>query len=184
VLRRIAPKARLVLVSGYDPDDLRLASQAAGALGYLPKTTPARRLGTELQALVGLVDAVQSVLEEARTRFGKDSVTPRAARRFVREALEMWELDDLVDAVTLLVSELVTNSVVHAESEVEVLVRLTPDAARVEVTDSSDTQLVPRDALDSDTSGRGLALVESVARRWGVRPGPSGGKTVWFEVER
>jgi hypothetical protein len=78
----------------------------------------------------------------------------------------------------------VTNAVVHASSDVEVLVRLTADAAVVEVTDTSDTAPTPRVAADEDTSGRGMALVDALARSWGVRPAPGGGKTVWFEVAR
>jgi anti-sigma regulatory factor (Ser/Thr protein kinase) len=78
----------------------------------------------------------------------------------------------------------VSNAVVHADSDVEVLVRLTADTAQIEVTDISEMALAPRDAGDEESSGRGLAIVEAMARRWGVRPGPSGGKTVWFEVER
>ena len=81
-------------------------------------------------------------------------------------------------------SELVTNAVVHAGSEVEVMVQLTPTAARVEVTDASADAVAPRDAGADEDSGRGLALVGSLARRWGIRPAPGGGKTVWFEVER
>ena len=183
-IKDAAPEAQIVLVSGHDPADLRLASRAAGAVGWLSKDTPARRMASELEALVALVDAVQAVLDEARTRLGRDATTPRAARRFVREALEMWNLDDLTDTVMLLVSELVTNAVVHAGSDVEVLVRLTGETACVEVTDSSEMAPVPRAARLEDQSGRGLALVEAMARRWGVRPRPGGGKTVWFEVER
>ena len=91
---------------------------------------------------------------------------------------------DLTDAVTLLVSELVTNAVLHAGSDVEVTVQLTPTAARVEVTDASADAPAPRHAATDEDSGRGLALVGSLARRWGVRPTPGGGKTVWFEVDR
>ena len=94
------------------------------------------------------------------------------------------ELEDLAESVTLLVSEVVTNAVVHASSDVEVLVRLTADAAVVEVTDTSDTAPAPRVADDEDTSGRGMALVDALARSWGVRAAPGGGKTVWFEVAR
>ena len=183
-IREAAPQAKVVLVSGHDPGELRLASRAAGALGWLSKDTPARRMAIELEAIVALVDAVQAVLDEARTRLGRDDTTPRAARRFVREALEMWNLDELTDTVMLLVSELVTNAVVHAGSDVEVMVRLTGEAACVEVTDSSEAAPVPRDAELEDQSGRGLALVEAMARRWGVKPCPGGGKTVWFEVDR
>jgi DNA-binding NarL/FixJ family response regulator len=183
-IREAAPEAQVVLVSGHDPADLRLASRAAGAVGFLAKETPAREMAAELQALAGLVEAVQAVLDEASTRLGRDTASPRAARRFVTEALRMWDLDELADTVTLLVSELVTNAVVHAGSDVEVLVRLTGDAACVEVTDTSELAPAPREASLEDASGRGLALVEAMARRWGVRPCPGGGKTVWFEVDR
>ncbi len=183
-IRRVAPKIRVVLVSSHDPAELGLASQAAGALGFLTKATRARRFGEELEAIAGLVGAIQAVLDEARTRLGRDDTTPRAARRFVRDALSQWDLDELTNTVTLLVSELVTNAVVHAQSDVEVLVRLTAEAACVEVTDSSESALAPRDAKIDEDSGRGLALVESMARRWGVRQAPGGGKTVWFEVDR
>jgi DNA-binding NarL/FixJ family response regulator len=187
-LRRVAPQARVVLMSGHDVTDLRLASEASGALGWLPKGTPARRINAELSALVDLVEAVQAILDEARTQLDRGMEAPRAARDFVRAALAGWdgggELDDLADSVTLLVSEVVTNAVVHASSGVEVLVRLTADAAVVEVTDTSEAAPVPRDADDEATSGRGMALVDALARSWGVRPAPGGGKTVWFEVAR
>jgi DNA-binding NarL/FixJ family response regulator len=183
-LREAAPDARIVLVSGHDPADLRVASRSAGAVGYLTKETPARRLAAELEALVGLVEAVEQLLTEASQRFEQDAQSPRAARRFVTQALTGWDDGDLTDTVTLLVSELVTNAVIHAGSEVEVMVRLTATAARIEVTDASAESIAPREAGANETSGRGLALVGTLARRWGVRPAPGGGKTVWFEVDR
>ncbi len=185
-LRAAAPNARIVLVSGHDPADLRSASRSAGAVGYLTKETPARRLAAELEALVGLVGAVEQLLSEASQRFEQDAQSARAARRFVSQVLTGWDDDegDLTDTVTLLVSELVTNAVLHAGSDVEVSVRLTPTAARIEVTDASGESVAPRDATSEEDSGRGLALVGNLAARWGVRPAPGGGKTVWFEVER
>ena len=129
---------------------------------------------------------MEQLLTEASQRFEQDTQSPRAARRFVTQALTGWDDDagDLTDTVTLLVSELVTNAVVHAGSEVVVMVQLTPTAARVEMTDASADAVAPRDAGADEDSGRGLALVGSLARRWGIRPAPGGGKTVWFEVER
>ena len=185
-LRAAAPHARIVLVSGHDPADLRVASRSAGALGYLTKETPARRLASELDALVGLVEAVEQLLTEASQRFEQDPQSARAARRFVSQALTGWDNDegDLTDTVTLLVSELVTNAVLHAGSDVEVMVRLTATAARIEVTDASGESIAPRDATTEEASGRGLALVGGLAQRWGVRPAPGGGKTGWFEVGR
>jgi DNA-binding NarL/FixJ family response regulator len=183
-LRQVAPDARIVLVSGHGAADLRAASRSAGAVGYLTKETPARHMASELGALVGIVEAVEQLLAEASEHFEQDTQSARAARRFVTQALTGAEDDDLTDTVTLLVSELVTNAVVHAGSDVEVLVRLTATAARVEVTDASARAVAPRAAASDDASGRGLALVGSLARRWGVRPVPGGGKTVWFEVDR
>jgi DNA-binding NarL/FixJ family response regulator len=183
-LREAAPDARIVLVSGHDASDLRVASRSAGAVGFLTKETPARRLASELEALVGLVEAVEQLLTEASQRFEQDTQSPRAARRFVTQALTELDDDDLTDTVTLLVSELVTNAVLHAGSQVEVMVRLTATAARIEVTDDSVEELAPRDAADDEDSGRGLALVGTLARRWGVRPAPERGKTVWFEIDR
>jgi DNA-binding NarL/FixJ family response regulator len=184
-LRAAAPEARIVLVSGHDAADLRVASRSAGAFGFLTKETPARYLGSELAALVGLVEAVEQLLAEASRRFEQDTRSAREARRFVSEALMGYDEEgDLTDTVTLLVSELVTNAVLHAGSDVEVLVRLTSTAARIEVTDASADSPAPRDAAQDEDSGRGLALVGSLARRWGVRPAAGGGKTVWFEVDR
>jgi DNA-binding NarL/FixJ family response regulator len=185
-LRAAAPEARIVLVSGHDLADLRTASRSAGAVGYLTKETPARRLATEISALVGLVEAVEQLLSEASQKFDQDAQSARAARRFVSQALTGWDDDegDLTDTVTLLVSELVTNAVVHAGSDVEVMVRLTSTAARIEVTDTSAESIRPRDATSEEDSGRGLAMVGSLAERWGVRPAPGGGKTIWFEVSR
>jgi DNA-binding NarL/FixJ family response regulator len=185
-LRAAAPEARIILVSGHDPTDLQVASRSAGAVGYLTKETPARRMAAELHALVGLVGAVEQLLSEASQRFEQDTQSARAARRFVSQVLTGWDDDegDLTDTVTLLVSELVTNAVVHAGSDVEVAVRLTSTAARIEVTDASAEAISPRDATSEEDSGRGLALVETLAPRWGVRPAPGGGKTVWFELQR
>lgn len=189
-LRERVPEARIVLVSGHDPSELRLASRSAGAVGYLTKDTPARRLAEELAALVGLVEAVEQLLAEAGARFDQTETSPRAARRFVADTLAAWDGtdEDLTDTVTLLVSELVTNAVGHAGSDVEVRVQLTPSTVRVEVTDTANATgaaLDPRPADAEATSGRGLAIVEGLARRWGVRPAAgTGGKTVWFELDR
>jgi len=190
-------------VSGHSPDDLRVAARSAGALGYISKETAPSRLPDDLVALAGLVDAVEAVLHEASTRLEGDLRSPGAARRFVSQQLSDWDDGSLLEVVTLLVSELVANAVVHAGSHVDVLVQLTDEIARVEVSDASDTlpgaghadvdasgePTVGADAdlgldPDADTSGRGLAIVEALAERWGARRRPAGGKTVWFEVRR
>lgn len=101
------------------------------------------------------------------------------ARQFVRDALEGSDVD--LDTATLLVSEVVTNAVLHARSPVTVSVTSREDVARIEVSDGSPVP--PRLHTFSSTSatGRGLRLVEQLSRDWGVELSTDG-KTVWFEV--
>jgi CheY-like chemotaxis protein/anti-sigma regulatory factor (Ser/Thr protein kinase) len=183
-LRRLAPGCRIILVSSHGADDLQRAARAAGAVGYLRKDTAASRLADEVWALTALVGAVSEVLVASSTRFGADLRSAREARRFVTSALDDWGIGDVAEVVTLLVSELVTNAIVHAESEVDVVVQLTPEVARVEVSDTSEAEPVIRPTGQEDESGRGLAIVDSFSRAWGVRPRHGGGKTIWFEVVR
>lgn len=89
-----------------------------------------------------------------------------------------------VDTAALLVSELVTNAILHARTAVVVCVRHQGGRVRIEVHDSSG--LTPRLHGFSGTSatGRGLQLLEGLAKRWGVEPDAEGvGKTVWCEVD-
>ena len=103
------------------------------------------------------------------------------ARRFAREQLRRSDAD--VDTVVLLVSEVVTNAVLHARSEVVVSVVDQGAVARIEVHDASPAgPRMHRFAVDSAT-GRGLRLIDQLAHRWGTAALPSGaGKVVWFEV--
>jgi serine/threonine-protein kinase RsbW len=88
-----------------------------------------------------------------------------------------------IETIELLVSELVTNAFLHAESVADVAIILRADAIRVEVGDDSPTPPRPQQAKDHEPSGRGLALVESLSSAWGVEVYEDG-KVVWFEVPR
>ncbi|WP_327295474.1 MULTISPECIES: ATP-binding protein [unclassified Streptomyces] len=107
----------------------------------------------------------------------------RVARRAVRDTLRTWELDGpFGDVATLLVSELVTNSMRHASGPIGVRVaRLDQATLRVEVSDPLPDAPRERTAGPDDESGRGLQLVACSAQRWGTARGRSG-KTVWFEL--
>ena len=83
--------------------------------------------------------------------------------------------------VELLVSELVTNAVLHAGTDVELVVRRLRKGVRVEVLDRSTRPPVPRAYDDEAMTGRGLALVRELSRVWGVDERKDG-KVVWFEV--
>ena len=105
------------------------------------------------------------------------------ARQFARRAAATSAAD--VDTVVLLVSEVVTNAVLHARSDIRLDVQASTDTVRVEVHDASPVEpRVHHFRLTSGT-GRGLRMVEQLARRWGVEADPArGGKIVWFEVGR
>ncbi|TJZ45326.1 serine/threonine protein phosphatase [Streptomyces piniterrae] len=106
--------------------------------------------------------------------------TAGQARRLARRALARWGLEELTDQVELLVSEVVTNAVRYAERPVTLRL-LRTDVLRCEVGD--DVPQLPRlrQARPSDEGGRGLYLVNRMARRWGATR-LSMGKVVWFEL--
>lgn len=103
------------------------------------------------------------------------------ARQFVDETLSGWGCDAFVDASRLLVSELVTNAVLHARTDMTLVVRLIRTGVRIEVHDGSPVAPVVRNYEDEAMTGRGLALVDELALRWGVER-ESDGKAVWFEL--
>jgi PAS domain S-box-containing protein len=103
------------------------------------------------------------------------------ARRFVRSALRGAPAE-AVDTAELLASELVTNAVLHARTEVEVRVWSHEGQVRVRVGDGRpDRPLVPRECRPYAGAGRGLAVVEELASSHGAHVG-EGRKTVWFEL--
>jgi two-component sensor histidine kinase len=103
----------------------------------------------------------------------------RARHALVRAGLD----EDLEHSVTLLATELVTNSVRHAglgeRDRIVLLATLAPDFARVEVHDGG-RGFDPE--VRHDAQGFGLRLIDSLATRWGVER--RGGCSVWFEVDR
>lgn len=107
--------------------------------------------------------------------------SPRAARRFAGEVLESWDLGEEMDSAGLIVSELGTNAILHADSAFEVALTRSKEGLRIAVTDSSPTVPVAPRPNASSATGRGLGIVASLARQWGVETGP-GGKTVWVEL--
>lgn len=105
---------------------------------------------------------------------------PGRARRLARRALVRWGLEELSDSVELLVSEVVTNAVRYAERPVTLRL-LRTDVLRCEVGDDSPQLPRQRRARETDEGGRGLFLVNRLARRWGATR-LSSGKVVWFEL--
>ncbi|MCG5213135.1 ATP-binding protein [Streptosporangium soli] len=103
-----------------------------------------------------------------------------AARRLVRDHLGR---DELADDCALIVTELVTNAVLHGGTAVRLT--LTAHERRVYAEIADDGAGRPRASVaDLDaTGGRGLLIVGTLARDWGVVADPDGGKVVWFVLE-
>lgn len=172
-LRLVAPDAKVVVFTGLDLTDVdSVRSTVAGVvrkgdIGYL-------------------VDVVEEVIgRAARTAvrvFPALLDSAHRAREFVEDRCRQWAIQDVVDDVLLVVSELVTNAITHARSACELRLVLTTSALRVEVGDGGDGSPDPLLAHDDDEHGRGLYLVAALSQAWGVDSDASGGKVVWAEV--
>ncbi len=104
-----------------------------------------------------------------------------AARRFVSATLAAWGIEALEDAATLLASELVANVVLHAGTDLDVVLRRPEGRLRIEVHDRDHRLPIRKHYSVTATTGRGLGLLEDLARTWGAEPTPRG-KVVWFEL--
>ncbi len=124
----------------------------------------------------------------ATAAFQPEPAAVAAARRFVRETLNSWQLpcrDELVCDAVLLTSELVTNAVVHAGTAVQVTCRLRAADVEVSVLDRHPARLIP-DPPDGSAgsdrpSGRGLLLPGALSSSWGITYAPTA-KVVWFRL--
>jgi anti-sigma regulatory factor (Ser/Thr protein kinase) len=111
-----------------------------------------------------------------------DHAAAARARRFVSDAMRAWGCEDSIADAELLVSELVTNAVLHARSETRVTVEREGTTVRVSVCDDSQARPRLRNYGPEAVTGRGLVIVDRIAKRWGVEPSDAG-KCVWFEIE-
>ena len=108
---------------------------------------------------------------------------PATARAHVAAACRGRLSAEATDAARLLVSELVTNCVLHAHSMITLAVDCDDAHVAVAVGDDGDGMPQVRDHVsDDDTHGRGLQLVEALAGEWGIQPSDDGGKVVWFRL--
>ncbi|WP_433284457.1 SpoIIE family protein phosphatase [Micromonospora sp. CA-244673] len=127
-----------------------------------------------------------------RVRLPADRRTPAAARALVRSALAEADLHELLNEALLLTTELTTNAVEHARTELDIEVEADPAGLTVTVTDFAsgpvDELMVGVRNTTSDIAevaerGRGLLLVDHFASRWGTTYLPTG-KGVWFRLDR
>lgn len=106
-----------------------------------------------------------------------------AARRLVIEALAGTPYEVLSDSAVLAVSELVTNALVHAGTEIDVQVSIDPRGVLVEVHDGNPQTPLRRSHSRQSGTGRGLHLVDGLVDEWGIAHREQG-KVVWFRLGR
>lgn len=130
---------------------------------------------------------------QVQLEVGPDPAEVGRARRWARSRLVGSGIRDdepLAETLILLISELVTNAVVHTGCPAVLRMLFgaaetegTAGTVRVEVADTSCRPPRQRHAAGEDTGGRGLELVDGLADRWGWQP-EGAGKQIWCEVDR
>ncbi|GHE65726.1 magnesium or manganese-dependent protein phosphatase [Streptomyces spiralis] len=107
------------------------------------------------------------------------------ARQQLRELLHDWSSSEQVDSAVLLLSEMLTNVLVHTDTDALLLAEVSGEKGerrmRVEVTDAGEELPHKRRPGELASSGRGLLLIELLADAWGVEP-RGVGKSIWFEL--
>jgi hypothetical protein len=114
-------------------------------------------------------------------RFAATRASVAESRRFVVESLADVPVD-VQDAVSLMVSELATNALMHATSEFELAIDRRATFVRVEVHDAGDGSPVLRSPSSNEPHGRGLRIVDELSDEWGASAAAGPGKSIWFVV--
>jgi anti-sigma regulatory factor (Ser/Thr protein kinase) len=99
--------------------------------------------------------------------FGRDSGEIARARAFIAAATREWELTGLSQDLELIVSELVSNALIHGTGEVLVEVSIVDDALRLQVSDDGGAS-VPQLRIAGGVGGWGLRVVNELADTWGT----------------
>lgn len=124
---------------------------------------------------------------DLRTPLSADPREVALARRRMNEHLHLQGIDgEVADSAVLLVSELVTNAILHGEPPVELRVAVAGPHVHVEVHDADTDSVLHLPAMGERSrerlGGRGLGLVAALSSRWGLHTDETG-KCVWFEID-
>ena len=170
-LQAAAPAISVIVVSGVS----RAATAGRAATGSV---SAAHDTATLIQTL----DAAVSNGVPVTLKLTVDAEAVGLARRFLRDRCRHWGCNKFTaETAELIVSELVTNAVIHARTPSVLGLRLDTGVLRLEVTDHATGAPNPRNAEPYAEGGRGLRIVSTLANAWGVEPRP-GGKLVWAEL--
>jgi CheY-like chemotaxis protein len=175
-IRRSSPDSKVVVFSGLDPQDRDWIAGQVEA--YVLKDQ-------EVDYLVDLLESIgQPRTGEAEVALPRSAESVAAARRFVEARLRAWGLQPLLDDALMVVSELVTNAITHADSSCRIRLSVSATTLRIDVFDGGAGTPEPRPASNAEEHGRGLHMVDAVTSAWGLEEVPGEGKLVWAELAR
>lgn len=174
-IRETSPASKVVVFSGLETDRDWIEGHVDG---YVLKDA----------ALDYLIDLLESVgvsgAPEASVELPRALASVASARRFAEASLREWRLEELIDDTLLVISELVTNAVTHAESSCRIRLSLNPGRLRIDVLDGGAGTPEPMPFSQTEEHGRGLYMVDAVTAAWGLEDVPGEGKLVWAELAR
>jgi anti-sigma regulatory factor (Ser/Thr protein kinase) len=189
VVATAADGASLVRACGLHRPDLvvlgpRLSAETHDLLTDLRRQQPWLDVVIEPagDSLPPLLDELAAGARAASWHLEPDTANVATARQLVAEVLGVWGCDHLVPDAQLVVTELVTNAIVHTETSCQVSIRLAGEGIRIAVTDGDLTHQPDPKPFDLEREGgRGLLIVSSLAAAWGIAP-DGNGKTVWADL--
>lgn len=122
------------------------------------------------------------MVEASRRRLARlspETTAPRHARDLVAQACAAWHSEQFLEVGQLVISELVTNAVLHSGTAIEIELRFDGRQLAMRVHDDGDGLPAVVPVAQRTVGGVGLELVSRIAQSWGVTPDPHGGKDVW-----
>ncbi len=149
--------------------------------------------GTRISRFVSVFPDVAAAVAAARQpprcrrvtlELGHDLLSARRARLFVRSTCHRWRIAELSGDAEQIATELVENSVLHAQSRPELRLELRRGLLTVAVSDDSPHEAVLVERLSSMERGIGLRIVAKRAKAWGCSPRFGGGKVVWAVLSK
>jgi anti-sigma regulatory factor (Ser/Thr protein kinase) len=130
-----------------------------------------------------MADRTARRLESARIALPRSPSSVGAARRFIRARATAWSFPEPAsDQLVLIGSELVTNAVLHARTELTLTLELDDHRVRISVKDHSLTPATLRHYQPDALTGRGLGVVAALSDTWGINAAADG-KVVWAELD-
>lgn len=177
-LRERAPDAKVVVFCG-DEEDANAHTLRATFDGVVDGVS------NNSEGVAKIVSTIREVASprwpRARISLAADRCSPRRAREFVRRTCHEWQCESVLDAALLVVSELVTNAVLHAGTGSELRLTKIGGSLLIGVSDAGGGSPDVFDAGTEDEHGRGLVMISALSTAWGV-DGDDHRKTIWAQV--